>query len=179
MFHSTFGTRPFVSQIILLYIFKVLLLTVTLGSFASASCQNDTDCGPEGVARCNSTTGMCECLNDCYNLQNNSCTRKPCTSLEDDGECLDGLKSRTTALLLSIFLINFGAANFYIERYELAATQLFLGLVLCCVQVRTVTIVITLPYMVKSMLHNIYDTCIKSLCTISYVVYFIGIGIVG
>ena len=122
--------------------FKVLLLTVTLGSLASASCVNDTDCGPEGVARCNSTSGLCGCLNDCYGLQNNSCTRTPCTTLEDDGECRDGLKSRTTALLLSIFLINFGAANFYIERYELAAIQLFLGLVLCCVQVGTVLLLL-------------------------------------
>lgn len=121
----------------LLYIFKVLVLTETLGSFADATCRNDTECSQEGVARCNITTGECYCSNECYNLHNQTCARRSCTSLEDDGECRDGVKSRTTALLLSIFLINFGAANFYIERYELAAIQLFLGLVLCCVQVGT------------------------------------------
>ena len=103
-------------------------------NFASAICTNDTDCGtPAGVAVCNSSTGLCECQGPCY--VSNTCTLMKCASLGEDNECRDGRKSRTTALLLSIFLINFGAANFYIERYELAAIQLFLGLFLCCVQV--------------------------------------------
>lgn len=114
---------------------------MTLASFASARCNNETNCGqPNGVARCNVTTGMCECLRTCFNLTeredgNFTCTINKCASLDDGNQCRDGIKSRTAALLLSIFLINFGAANFYIERYELAAIQLFLGLILCCVQV--------------------------------------------
>jgi len=101
------------------------------------SCQNDTDCGsPVGVVRCNTTSRSCICLRpQCYNF-NGTCMLRECHSISDDLECRDGKKSRLTALLLSIFLINFGAANFYIERYELAAPQLILGLILCCVQVR-------------------------------------------
>ena len=122
---------------ILLYILKVLL-TVLLASSASAICMNDTDCSREGVARCNQTTRMCECPLTCFSLTqevNGTCVMDMCASLDDDGNCRNGRNSRTTALLLSIFLINFGAANFYIERYELAAIQLFLGLFLCCIQV--------------------------------------------
>ena len=122
----------------ILYILKVLVLTVALASFASARCMNDTDCNSrEGVARCNETR-MCDCLLTCFRLTpgvNGTCVMNNCTSLDDDGRCRNGRNSRTTALLLSIFLINFGAANFYIERYELAAIQLFLGLLLCCIQV--------------------------------------------
>jgi len=113
------------------------VLSVLLVNSASASCVNDTDCGvPEGVANC--TGGVCQCLKTCYKLTgtNGTCKLIECRSLDDDNNCRDGKKSRTTALLLSIFLINFGAANFYIERYELAAIQLFLGLFLCCIQVR-------------------------------------------
>ena len=120
---------------------KVLLLTVLLAGSVTAICYNDTDCGsPEGVVKCNTTSRTCECLVTCYHLMpigiNGTCVLNDCTSLDDDDRCRDGIKSRLTALLLSIFLINFGAANFYIERYELAAVQLFLGLLLCCVQVR-------------------------------------------
>ena len=127
-------------HVIIYYCFsiKVIVLAALLVNSASARCMNDTNCGtPEGVAICNDTTGTCQCLSTCYNLTetNGTCILNECSSLNDDNECRDGRKSRTTALLLSIFLINFGAANFYIERYELAAIQLFLGLLLCCIQV--------------------------------------------
>ena len=109
-------------------------MIVASANFASAQCVNDTDC--MGVARCNVTNGECDCLLGCMSEVNGECMLNECASLDDDNNCRDGKYSRTTALLLSIFVISFGAANFYIERYELAAIQLFLGLFLCCVQVR-------------------------------------------
>lgn len=116
-------------------LFFTILIVEAQGGF---SCVNDTDCGsPEGVVKCNNTgiMGFCMCLlPQCYTL-NDTCRVLDCYSISDDLECRNGRKSRLTALLLSIFLINFGAANFYIERYELAAIQLVLGLLLCCVQV--------------------------------------------
>ena len=54
--------------------------------------------------------------------------------MPDEERCRKGTKSRTVAILLSVFLINFGAANFYIERYELAIPQIILGLFLCFFQ---------------------------------------------
>ena len=150
MFRSVIGKKSILHTTILLYtfyiFFKVLVLTVGVASPASAICMNDTDCNDrEGVARCNQSTKMCECLLTCFTLTqrvNGTCMMNDCTSLDDDGNCRNGRNSRTTALLLSIFLINFGAANFYIERYELAAIQLFLGLFLCCIQVG---IIMTFP----------------------------------
>ena len=121
-------------------------MIVASASFASALCTNDTDCSDDmGVARCNVTSGACECLLGCFSLMsemNDKCTLNECATLDDDNNCRDGKYSKTTAILLSVFLISFGAANFYIERYELAAVQLFLGLLLCCVQVRVVILAI-------------------------------------
>ena len=102
--------------------------------YVDCSCQNVT-----AIGLCNSTTGVCDCINStCFILDasSNCCQLDPCYRyLLDTGECEPLSKNRITAILLSVFLINFGAANFYIERYELAIPQIILGLFLCFFQV--------------------------------------------
>ena len=87
-------------------------------------------CGENGTCYCNQTS-----LGDCFVLRNNSCQLNDCYQyMQEQGTCRKGTKSRTVAILLSFFLINFGAANFYIERFELAIPQIVLGLLLCFFQ---------------------------------------------
>lgn len=110
------------------------------------------------VGECNQTSGVCSCdvynstesidnntesidnsteSIDCffYDYTNNFCQVRKCWSFSNSsGRCRQTGKKRLTALLLSIFLINFGAANFYIERYDLAVPQIILGLLLCFFQ---------------------------------------------
>ena len=87
-------------------------------------------CDENGTCYCNQTT-----LGDCFVLINNSCQLNRCYEyMSEQGTCRKGTRSRTVAILLSFFLINFGAANFYIERYELAIPQIVLGLLLCFFQ---------------------------------------------
>ena len=120
------------------------------GQSAFDASENSTDCrlAEEGCSRfalvgeCNETSGLCTDCDlynqsrelDCFFLDTelNRCRVRRCwTFFNGSRSCREGSKSRLTALLLSIFLINFGAANFYIERYELAVPQIILGLLLC------------------------------------------------
>ena len=140
MLYISFGMiLSCIRYLCMLFIVSLKVLYLTVLSVCGQGCTNNTDCGsPVGVVRCNTTSGTCICLlPQCYNLSD-TCILRECHSISDDLECRNGKRSRLTALLLSIFLINFGAANFYIERYDLAAPQLILGLLLCCVQVRGV-----------------------------------------
>lgn len=101
--------------------------------YSDCSCQNITDIG-----LCNSTTGTCACNSTCFslNVTTNCCELDRCYRyLDDTGDCQLLSRNRVTAILLSVFLINFGAANFYIGRYELAVPQIILGLFLCFFQV--------------------------------------------
>ena len=97
------------------------------------SCSEYPDVGVcvNGSCSCNETT-----LGDCFELTiNGTCKERRCYQyLADQMICRKGTQSRTTAILLSVFLINFGAANFYIQRYELAIPQIILGLLLCFFQ---------------------------------------------
>ncbi len=95
------------------------------------------------LGECDISTGVCSCmdseLGDCFELNHTSnyCVESDsvCHSYQvTEGTCRRGRRRKTVALLLSIFLINFGAANFYIERYELAIPQIVLGLALCLFQ---------------------------------------------
>lgn len=131
----------------------VVALLYALISTSSASVSNATDCRERTnencstfdlVGECNRTSGVCTCdvYNstepiDCffYDSTNNFCQVRDCWSFSNSsGRCRETGKKRVTALLLSIFLINFGAANFYIERYDLAVPQIILGLLLCFFQ---------------------------------------------
>ena len=112
--------------------------------------QDETCSGYAGVGECNATSGFCNCnANDAYvngtenfecfyyKSSTNFCQLRNCwrfSAGNSSGECRQDLRRRTVALLLSIFLINFGAANFYIERYDLAVPQIILGLLLCFFQ---------------------------------------------
>ena len=99
------------------------------------SCSNFSDIG-----ECNVSSGLCSCneteLGVCFKSEDNECVLNiPCYQyMEEEGECRNGRRSRTVSIILSVFLINFGAANFYIERYELAVPQIFFGLLLCFFQ---------------------------------------------
>ena len=95
-------------------------------------------CEPiSGECTCNSTlVNNTDSPLVCFNLINNFCKLDRCYRYNNNTRmCEEGARSKTTALLLSIFLINFGAANFYIQRYELAVPQIILGLFLCFFQI--------------------------------------------
>ena len=109
-------------------------------SFVDCSCRNIT-----GIGVCDEDNGMCNCSmgtgnssTSCFSLSDtsNCCEVEPCYKYNlVNEECVPQFKSRTTAILLSVFLINFGAANFYIERYDLAIPQIVLGFFLLFLQV--------------------------------------------
>ena len=84
-----------------------------------------------GSCYCNETT-----LGECFFISSmNTCNLTTCYHyIPEEMMCRKGTKSRTIAILLSVFLINFGAANFYIERFELAIPQIVMGLLLCFFQ---------------------------------------------
>ena len=108
----------------------------------SSGCSNYQE-----VGRCNTSTALCSCTLTqpnataplrcfAYNETTNFCQLLKCTSFDSESlECRNGTKSRLTALLLGIFLVNIGAANFYISRFEFAIPQLILGLLLCILQI--------------------------------------------
>ena len=99
------------------------------GNF-SCSIYPDVGVCVNGSCYCNDTT-----LGDCFELINGTCQLSQCYQYFPDGMvCRKGTRSRLTAILLSVFLINFGAANFYIQRFELAIPQIILGLLLCFFQ---------------------------------------------
>lgn len=132
--------------------FSVVLATLTVLLVASSSVRAQES---PGVIDCDSgnfscsiypdvgvcINGSCYCnetsLGDCFDLltMNNTCVLNECYEyFPEEMSCRRGTRSRTTAILLSAFLINFGAANFYIERFELAIPQIILGLALCFFQ---------------------------------------------
>ena len=97
------------------------------------SCSNYPGVGVciNGSCYCNETS-----LGECFTLSSmNTCVETTCyTYLPEEMTCRKGTKSRTVAILLSVFLINFGAANFYIEQFKLAIPQIIMGLFLCFFQ---------------------------------------------
>ena len=125
-----------------------LFTFIIVSAADSFDCENQTCSTFSEVGRC--VMGMCDCVllsnNEslsCFVVDNttNSSTFGMCklasrcaNFLEGESRCVQGFFSRLTALLLSIFLINFGAANFYIKRYELAIPQLLIGLLACVFQ---------------------------------------------
>lgn len=134
------------------WLFLALLALATaagVGSLADSDLFNCTVSGcrekveNSTAGYCDNATGECDCsLNvfgeniTCFTNVSNYCALDRCYRYdEEEGRCLKGARSRTTALCLSIFLINFGAANFYIQRYELAIPQIIIGLLLCVFQV--------------------------------------------
>ena len=140
----------------LLYLLSLLLL---LSLYLVSSCSTDEECATRNVLDmtnntggvCNfdnstsnntntsNSTGVCSCNpdlpTDCFTVSNGLCSLTQCgVYTNTTSECRQGTKSKTTALLLSIFLINFGAANFYIEQYAYAIPQIIIGLLLCVFQ---------------------------------------------
>lgn len=113
------------------------------GQITNCTSRPGQSCSPMNwtIGECDVTTGLCSCndsvVGNCFMLSDstNYCLELRCYSYqEQDGTCRKGRQSRTVAVLLSVFLINFGAANFYIERYEFAIPQIILGLALCLFQ---------------------------------------------
>ena len=102
------------------------------------SCSDQTDCLPQSYI--NTTivplnvidciSGQCICR-DCFEVSGSGgCTLRECRSYTVTDGCEDDRRSQLIALLLSIFLAEVGAANFYIERNGLAAGQLVLFLII-------------------------------------------------
>lgn len=92
---------------------------------------NSTTTNTTGVCSCNSTLPS-----DCFEVSGGVCSLTKCGEYTNTTEeCRLGRRSKTTALLLSIFLINFGAANFYVAQYAYAIPQIIIGLLLCVFQV--------------------------------------------
>ena len=144
---------------LLFYIFSLLLLL--LSPSLVSSCLTDADCVSsqvrdtvayggvcefEGNETINSTTtttnttGVCSCNStlpsDCFEVSGGVCSLTKCGEYTNTTEeCRLGRRSKTTALLLSIFLINFGAANFYVAQYAYAIPQIIIGLLLCVFQI--------------------------------------------
>ncbi len=127
----------------------VLLLALGVGNCLCSllprqdqgSCINSTDCYPPGLPGgisipeslvvCAEASCVCR---DCFELNATSglCqVDEPCQSYDiASQECDDDRRSQKIAFLLSVFLSCTGAANFYIERLELAIPQLLLLVVL-------------------------------------------------
>lgn len=98
------------------YVVSLLVLLGFAGSYsapaqANAICAIDSDCGHHGS--CNG--GECHC-DDGY------------TTHGDGPVCGYQQKSRLTALLLQIFVGQWGAGEFYLKKYNYAVPQLFLGM---------------------------------------------------
>lgn len=102
------------------------------------SCSNNTDCYPPGLRAIPDSLVECEAAScvcrSCFELNETSgrCqVDEPCQSYDDASrECDDDRRSQKIAFLLSVFLSCTGAANFYIERLELALPQLFILILL-------------------------------------------------
>jgi len=112
-------------------------------TFTDFQCTSDSECNTYGdetivIAKCNETTGTCNCiLPSChdYNNSTNQCELKSCHKivLSSDKTRIDcvnhGSKSKKNALLLNIISFT-GATNFYLGNYGLAAGQLLLFMIL-------------------------------------------------
>uniref|UniRef100_A0A1X7UD68 TM2 domain-containing protein n=1 Tax=Amphimedon queenslandica TaxID=400682 RepID=A0A1X7UD68_AMPQE len=141
----------------------LLSLSLLLSLYLVSSCTTDEECATmEVLDMTNNTGGVCDFDNstinnntnstntsnstgvctcnpnlpaDCFTVSNGLCSLTQCgVYTNTTSECRLGTRSKTTALLLSIFLINFGAANFYIEQYAYAIPQIIIGLLLCVFQ---------------------------------------------
>lgn len=97
-----------------------------------ALCTNQTSCYPSSLSGelipttlINCDNGLCVCQ-ECFELDGNRCRElAPCqTYSSTTRSCNDARRSQLIALLLSIFLSEVGAANFYIARNDLAGGQL-------------------------------------------------------
>uniref|UniRef100_A0A1X7TA79 Uncharacterized protein n=1 Tax=Amphimedon queenslandica TaxID=400682 RepID=A0A1X7TA79_AMPQE len=101
-------------------------------------CIQDKDCNPQIFNNQNlsqyvqcSHEGLCQC-SSCFilNTTRNQCYTLPGCTLYDNvtRTCYDIRKRRTIAIIYAAALAIGGAANFYIERWELAIPQALIGL---------------------------------------------------
>lgn len=120
------------------YALFTLLLIYSAQSTAINQCSQSYQCNPVELGntsisfiQCLIENGQCQC-NDCF-LLNSTVNRcyilSNCTSYNNSTrQCTDIRRSRTNAIIYSAILTISGAANFYIERWELAIPQLLLGI---------------------------------------------------
>lgn len=127
------------------FILLFLCLSLLLGTCpAQLNCTEDSECAvtiADGIGVCLNSTGECGCNQSlptsCFTVNTSSglCQLRNCFFyVGGEQVCREGEFSRTTALLLSIFLINFGAANFYIRQFALAIPQIIIGFMVCVFQ---------------------------------------------
>ena len=100
----------------------------------SPMCSNQTDCKPPSLSNVPIPTDLISCqggscvCRQCFgrNSNNNTCRElAPCQRYNTVTlSCDDERRSQLVAMLLSLFLSEVGAANFYIARNDLAGGQL-------------------------------------------------------
>ena len=97
-------------------------------SIPIGSCSTSNDCYPDDLDRSSVPTKYINCsdqkcvCSDCFYATNSykSCAYQRCWKYDNITQtCNDLRKDQRTAFLLSLFLSALGAANFYIERYDL------------------------------------------------------------
>ena len=125
-----------------------LYISVAINVFSNNQTEKVQGCSKSDQTQCFSggingtvSTNLIDCLDnqcicdECFTL---NATSGQCTVTSPDcyfynpgtGTCVDNRKSQLVAFLLSFFLSGFGVANFYIKRYDLAAGQLLVLLIL-------------------------------------------------
>ena len=105
----------------------------------STQCFNNTDCVPPSLSNVPIPTDLISCQSgDCVcrqcferNSNNNTCRElAPCQTYNNVTlSCDDERRSQLVAMLLSLFLSEVGAANFYIARNDLAGGQFAIFLI--------------------------------------------------
>ena len=105
----------------------------------SFSCMNQTQCLPPSLAAVtvpsdlvNCDQNVCVCR-QCFQLNSSGTCYIPsaCYTYSDTKrDCQDDRASQLTAMLLSLFLSEVGAANFYIGRNDLGAGQIVVFLLI-------------------------------------------------
>lgn len=119
----------------LFYFFFIVASVVSIGS--TPLCSKLNDCLPfhlqnitTSFVECNSEDGQCHCYS-CFilNVTSNQCyTLINCTLYDDTtNSCMDIRRSQLIAIIFAVVLTIGGAANFYIDRLDLAIPQLALG----------------------------------------------------
>ena len=106
---------------------QLVILFVIFNSCAShITCTTDRDCFGlnTSLARCESSTQICNCTDCLVDTNEGFCLLNPCFTLVNN-TCLPfDRKSKNVTLLLAIFLTSLGAANFYISQWVMGAIQL-------------------------------------------------------
>ena len=114
--------------------YHIFVIVFILSVESAPLCTNLNDCLPlylkntsTSYVQC-ATDGLCHC-SSCFLLNStiNQCYTLPNCTLYHNNTCFDIRRSQLIAIIYAVVLTIGGAANFYIERIDLAIPQLILG----------------------------------------------------